>query len=348
MTRFDTLKLKVHSSCAKIKGKHQHKLTARINQSTWKFEPLSYLQANFPPGIGMIAEGDGKVVFEVSSKVLGPGYVELIHRDSFKDVMWALSEYLDFGSEAEVVGYAEVCRCHVTENIPIARPVHEYLLPLACVSNPDFKTVAYKGKEVSFEDIARMKERKLQTVIFKKSYKNGKDNERLMFYDKVAEMERGKSDRFYANLPNLEEVREYFGKHLRAEMQLSSHEGIRKAFKVAEPRLRLILDSIERPLYDLFERVRNGSKPSATEHYPSKSSFNRLEKELGMEKLIADCRFDVNLIKQHFNRHIKGTPSLVMRRYRRKAEEMKRRMLEISEGLEKGLLGEIADYLKAA
>jgi len=348
MNKFDTLKLKIHGACAKIKQKFSSRLKSRINPGTWNFERLNYLEAPFRPGINQIAEGENKVVVEVSSKVLGPRYPDLIHRGNFREVLEALSEYLDIGTEADILEYSEVCRCHITENVPVTRAVHEYLLPLACICNPDFKTVPYKDKEVSFEEVVKMKERRLQTVIYQRNFRNGRDNERLTFYEKEEEMRKNRNDRFYGSLDNFDQVLDYFKTHLRAEMQLSSFDSIRKAFKIPEPRLGAVLTSPAKPIYELLERIRNGSKQSATEYYPPRSSLNRLEKDLGMETLIQNCNFDVGLIKQQLKRHIKGNPSGQMRRYAQKAEEMKRAMVDIENGSETGLLGEILEKLKAA
>lgn len=332
MTTLDSVKLFSPYPIAAINSRYRDRLRpifpkilgARSKQFAIREEFLK-------PGISRISDAGNGLIIELSAKVLGHQYHELLSQSTFPTALGALSEYLNFDPSA-FMRNAQVLLCHPCVNLLVSS-VSRHLLNLSTVTNPNFETILYSaGEKISFIELAHSRKRLVESVTFQKIRRTIPAKERLLIYDKTPEMAaKRNTDPFYMNLKNFDEQSAFFKNHLRVEMPLGKFSKIRKSFRLTEkgsPSLLAILNSKANPLFDLlFQIILTTPPPFIESDSPSLSLGKRVQLG-GIDLIIEKFLCEMPLLKL-FLKQKTTCPYPKFKQYRPRAEALRRSKLSI-------------------
>lgn len=236
---------------------------------------------------------------EFSAKVLRERYHELISIGNIEEVIACINGIgIIFLDANGFLDQAEVCRLDCTTDLHVTGEVGDYLQSLRVYGALHSKYEATPYKRTGF--------------VFKKKVSSYK--ERVLFYDKFTEVMRDK----YRDVL----MPEMFRDRIRVETNHTDLKHIRERFSVNKKEVCLmdVLRSKENVNLNLFTSIVDS--PDIAE---AKKRFDLLrsegeplrsiEKRKGMEGIIRDCSYDMELVRLFLRETVKGNISDYIRRY---------------------------------
>lgn len=243
-------------------------------------------------------------IIEVSGKVLKDDYFELINKNTVEWMFVEVNKYSPIKYDnVRVMDESKVLSMDCTNNLKVSQEPVNYISALNQVRiNQKYNVTDYREPGNKGIVIAGKQ----------KTYK-----ERMIFYDKIREINRDKALQTEPYFVNLQ------GQHtnvLRIESNFTSFAKI-KEYTGTAIFLRDILNSNENPNLKLFDKI---TKPSrGVQLYLELGKFAgmtlyEIEKRIGMEGIIKLCNYDINLIIQFIKerREKRTNNSKVIKNYR--------------------------------
>ena len=294
------------------------------------------------PGVGIkrveLNKQTGEVIAEVSGKCLGSDYFDLININTIEKVFDSLNSCSPVTFiPGKAIESAKVLTMDCTNNLKVSAPIDSYLTALNQIRvndrynvtdyrKPGNKGVVIAGKQKSFK-------------------------ERQIFYHKSLDIQR---DKALKEQPYYEKVKSDHQNVLRVEGNFTSLERIRH-YTGGTTNLVEILRSGKNPNLTLFEKVtkKNSDCQLLIELQGGKyagMTLHQLEKRKGMEGIIRESNFDMNIILMVIREtRSKGSNnSKVIRNYRALLSELIESESEGSTVKRNILIEEIRQLLKAS
>lgn len=292
MIKIDSLKLKFNANTVKdinfnnfiaIEKKDSNKnlLSKKLVLDISKNYLLGLKNIELIYNLGLIEYG----VIELSAKVLKQDYFDLINKNNIEKVIDTINNSDAIKFNSRFLDTAEVLKTDVTENLTVSKEVSDYIKALQfCNISDKYRIEKYKNEAIVFK----------RNVL---SYK-----ERMIFYDKYAEMLKDKEAKFL----NIEKFRNV----LRCENNIVSFERLRKNFEIKYSKIYLkdILNSNKQVNYETFNRIidNNNLSERLFSNEFLDMSLKQIEKRLGQECIINYFEFDLNKIFEFLKIHNKS------------------------------------------
>jgi hypothetical protein len=154
------------------------------------------------------------------------------------------------------------------------------------------------------------------------------DNGRLIFYGKNEEMMTAKNKAFIKSLPP-KIVNQSIG-ILRAERNIRNFKEIRESLaiqKTPDTAIKLldIFPSKEKPILQLFNKITKIQLPlfSVNSAYSKFQHWYQIEKAYGMDQIIQDCNYDLDVVMIAIRQYVKGNLSVYRKQYRERIATLK-------------------------
>ena len=183
---------------------------------------------------------DNKCIIEVSAKVLGDRYPELINMNNIR---YCFDQINALGvCKLNIDGVLNDCQlisCDVTKDISdINMP--EKLALKSCLKNFNkFQVQKYTNSGFAVTNMVKTKNRKI----------------RLIFYDKHKELLKAANTDFLNMVDDKNELLDYFDTRFRIEANIKTVSQIKSLFHTVDNRLISVLNSSANPLLSLFDTV---------------------------------------------------------------------------------------------
>ena len=276
---------------------------------------------------------------ELSAKVLRERYHELVSVNTIEEVVSQINRTgLVTLDPSSFIENAEVLRCDSTSDLHVSQDVGEYLQSLKVIGhlNPKYHARAYKRTGL---------------VLTKEVTSYG---ERLLLYDKFTEVMRDKNRKIL--------LADRFQGVLRVEANHRELRSIRKRFGLSgkgEIGLMEVLQSKENPNLKIFSSIFDSpdiakAKAKFDELRTNGEPLHKLEKRIGRENIIADCNYDMKVIRELLKaKYSEGSNfSHVLRQYRELLADMLARdevhKDERASTFDTDHIGEIRELLRVA
>ena len=297
MLRLDTIKLKVQGVPPYAEGRFKR-----------GFRPVAqgererpYLEAKPAKsdnvhGLSSITIENDSVEINLSAKVLGKDYPQLVTLDNIDRVSDAISDFVEIGPQGLL--RASVLRADVTNDLHLSEGPGAYVKALGTLQgHRNYHVDLFPG-----------------SVVFRAKAKS--NSERLVCYDKAQDMLKADNRAFLERVGS--SVYKRFEGVLRVEQNCRSYKAVRRVAGVAEttgtPTLHDVLTSKERPNVRLFDKV--ATRPDVQglfdEVAGSGYKWGQYVKFKGYESIIRTCDFDERLIRDLIRQASKGNPSYYM------------------------------------
>ena len=183
---------------------------------------------------------DNKCIVEVSAKVLGDRYPELINMDNIR---YCFAQINALGvCKLNIEGALDDCQlisCDVTKDISgINMP--EKLALKSCLKNYNkYQVQKYSNSGFTVTKLVKTKNRQI----------------RLSFYDKHKELLKAGNSEFLYTLEDKTKLLEYYETRFRIEANIKTVSQIKSLFHTVDNRLISVLNSSANPLLSLFDTV---------------------------------------------------------------------------------------------
>ncbi|RZK44907.1 MAG: hypothetical protein EOO61_02050 [Hymenobacter sp.] len=273
-----------------------YKGDAFIERPNRENKPINEYKRHDTQGVLYISLNGRDCAVQLSSKILGARYPELISSSNILDALNALNAtgLLSFDSD-KVYENANLLLCHVTQDLRLEQPINEYTNTLKVLHvNTNYDIESYKSGNLTFSKKRITKKRR----------------EYLKIYDKGLEYGRHSNGAFHNSLQNdiKKEHQAYFDGITRIEVELKSLNKIREYFALPEGEIKLktVLASIANPVERMFDSIvgriiepmRNSKKESQSS-LVQQFAANIDQKELVTFGLCLVYEFDLNAIKHN-------------------------------------------------
>lgn len=325
VTRLDTIKMGAEQSCiVSIKeGALQDPVRKMSGGKIIRHD--QYVRELFLP-IGvksiMLDELNGNVIIELSAKILGEKYPELINKNNSEEVLDNLScEAVEFNTKV-LLESAWCGRVDIVDDLKVQGQAADYFDALyICGSSNKYAVSLFPKESILFQN------------------KSKSVNESIIFYDKHVQVQRD---------PNSHLIDpEVFKSVLRVEQRISRFAKIRDTFRLPKhnpPMLTDILESSYLHNLEMLQKLKLVT-PESMQLYPEGMRFDQIVKMKGMEQILTELNFDMNKTKMYIERHVRGNINSYLTKYR----ALRTSMLSESTGIEpKHLISEIEELLQAA
>ena len=238
-----------------------------------------------------------EAVIEFSGKILGKDYPKLISVETIRQCFENINALGICIFDPEALMNAEVVKCDVTRDIPVADipSVTDYI----------------RGHVSSY---LRFQCRRLRNgnLVIDRNVTSKKIKKRMTIYDKGNEMLRSQNSAF-AGEYGLEDA---FSGMCRFELNLDSKEQIRKSLHIADTKLMTVLSADANPILDFLDEVVQPGEGTTT--MTNKKSYVTM-------LVLKDCDYDLEKVEAKMRElyRSKGTSiSKVMEPYRKMKEQM--------------------------
>lgn len=230
MITFDRLRLAIPSAYVTILDPSSFFRTitkdgAEVRMKYEQKEPFYYL---------VLADLARQVTYiEFSGKVLLENYPYLISAANIDECLNNInSNKICFIDIANAKTTATVCQCDVTADILYTGSFRELLTYATIKNNRQYSITAVTTNRFAIQN----------TVM------TNRKRERLIIYDKAAEMRRKTNEPFLHTVANAAEQQQYFSDKIRCELNLNSMDRIRKYLGVTHTSLISVLASSSDPI----------------------------------------------------------------------------------------------------
>lgn len=283
-------------------------------------------------------DAEGEVIIQVSAKILGRDYPQLITRETMPQVLTRInaSGFIQLDSLAALEAAVPLL-VHAAKDFPLSNPSECFRVMKLLHVNDRYHLTGYRNAN---------------TLCFENEVNTRKCQEYGKLYVKLLEFEMKKNQPFRESLsgPDLAHVRAQFKGMTRGELELKSGEKIYQYYEFdrAQPlRLRALLDSTVNPLAKAVNRLLLGMAV-APEKIEAELFFLGLsEKE---KELFLRCKhygFDLDRIKFQYVQAYPKRPATASEKFKQ-AKGMVSRFHAHNERLTKtdfALLTELADLV---
>ena len=242
-------------------------------------------------------------LLKVSAKVLGDDYFEGINLKTLDRFARSFNGS-NFSIKPSWIDDAYVQSVDVTKNLKPA-DIKKAISDLNLLGlNHHYKISSYRS-----------------SVIFDPKAKG--DNSRIQFYDKTVELMTAKNKSFIKTL-SPKTVNQFLGV-LRCERNIRNFADIRESFAVDDLKLLDVLSSKEKPCLNMFNKITKVQLPlfSVNSAYASYHKWTDIEKAYGMDRIIQDCNYDLDVIMIAVRQYVKGNPSRYRAKYRERIAVLK-------------------------
>jgi len=243
---------------------------------------------------------NNKCIVEVSGKVLGDRYPELINKDN---IGYCFNEINSLGvCEMNIDGIisdSELVSCDITRDVEgISMP--EQLTLKSCLKHFNkFQVQKYSNSGFTATKMVKTKSRQI----------------RLSFYDKHKELLKAGNSAFLDNLKDKKELLDYYDSRFRVEANVRTVSQIRNLFETDDNSLISVLNSSANPLLKLFDSVfvvPEADETSKDVQLLSYDNFSELKDALFLQA----CNYDPDTIDIVLNNCL--SPNTNKRKYRTK------------------------------
>lgn len=239
-------------------------------------------------GLKNIQINSNDITIELSAKILGKYYFELINKNNIEQVIDNINNQAIEFDKSKIINGSKILRCDITSNLRVKKDIDFYIGNLSCyIANEKYIVSCYKRKSGS-------------SVVFDRDVKSYK--QRMTFYDKGKEILRDKE-----LVRCLGTKISDFSNILRCEQNITSFERIRKTLGISTNNLSDILMSNKNPNLDVFNDIIKD--PIYLFNYPDDMAFNEIVKREGIKQIIRVFRFDKKKIRNFIRERYKGRPS---------------------------------------
>jgi hypothetical protein len=224
---------------------------------------------------------NSKCIIEVSAKVLGDRYPELIN---INNIRYCFDQINAHGvcklNIDEVMSDCQLISCDVTKDISSIK-MPEKLALKSCLKNFNkFQVQKYTNSGFVVSNTLKTKNRKI----------------RLIFYDKHKELLKAANSEFLNNVDNRNELLDYFDTRFRIEANIRTIQQIKDLFQTNDNNLLNILKSDSNALLQIFEAVLNVPESiesyNEVQHLLSYTNFTELKNDLFLQA----CNYDPDTI----------------------------------------------------
>lgn len=249
-----------------------------------------------PYGISSFQGNQSEWLVELSSKVLKENYLLGISKDTIENVFDSFDELEKKGlikKEDKLMDHTSVYKCDITETISLP---HGTIKPTL-----DSFSFLYSNNRFFCKDYGK------ESLVFQ--HTGSSVNERLILYDKVYDLGRFKKDEILTDIRNklLDEQKDF----LRVETNIRKFSDIRKYCNLKKslfpPKLKEILDSKEKPVLRMFDKILSGRKSNSwfneIETIKRLSSSEKISDVItisGIHYLLEEHDYDLNKIRKRF------------------------------------------------
>jgi hypothetical protein len=251
---------------------------------------------------------DDTAIIECSAKILMDQYFDGINIETL-DRFSSAFKFSGIELKPTWVSDAYVYRCDVTQNLKPS----------------DMKKSLSDLNLLSLNHNYQVKSRKT-SIEFNPKAKS--DKGRLIFYGKNEEMMLAKNKNFIKQLPP-KIVNQSIG-ILRAERNIRNFKEIRESLSIPKPSntpimLMDIFPSKEKPILQLFNKITKIQLPlfSVNSAYSKFQHWYQIEKAYGMDQIIQDCNYDLDVVMIAIRQYVKGNLSPYRKLYRERIATLK-------------------------
>ena len=301
MLRLDTIRLRVQGVPDFAEGRFKRGFRAvSSGENPRPFWEASPAKNDGVHGLSAITIENDNVVINLSAKVLGKDYPQLVTLDNIDRVSDAISDFVEIGPEGLL--RASVLRADVTSDLRLSKGPGAYVKALATLQgHRNYHIDLFPG-----------------SIVFRAKAKS--NSERLVCYDKAQDMLKADNRAFLERVGS--SVYKRFEGVLRVEQNCRSYKAVRRVSGTVEttgtPTLYDVLTSKEQPNVRLFDKV--ATRPDVQglfdEVAGSGLTWSKYVEFKGYESIIRTCDFDERLIRDLIRQASKGNPSYYMPRVR--------------------------------
>jgi hypothetical protein len=207
---------------------------------------------------------------EISSKILGSDYANLLSIKTFPDVCKKL-ENIGFLIDPDDLLDSTVTRIDLTRDLKMNYPIKKYLSSLKLLYLPDkYNLNSYRNESVTIKSQAKT------------------HNNYLSFYDKFREILKNPIDGIDPNL---------FKNVLRIEHRFNKTRKIKEVFKISNSSLKTVLSVSFDPTIDFLSKL----KPCTDLFYSEKDSFKNEVEKKGLKSLLEEFNYDIEKLQKYID-----------------------------------------------
>lgn len=293
MVKLDTVKINCSSDA--IKAIDENYFTkdlslegGQVVREVWKYKkPLL--------GLVRLQVENGKMIVEVSSKILKERYGELLNLNTIEEALSRIDQGIRLDI-SKVINEAVVLKADVTNDLELSRPVPQYLNNLYFFNNNNrFQIWTKQDQSITFYNKSR----------------------RIQFYWKIVELMNQKKNQDILKFINPKQ----FENILRMENRLASFKLLRDSFG-CENSLYEILSSEAKPNYQVFKRIRIPVPEILRDHEPGEVKFSKITQQVLYKELLRQCGNDLKVFRKLVMMYVRGDPTYYVRIAKRILSEM--------------------------
>lgn len=284
----------------------------------------------------LINEKKNTVIMTLSSKILKENYFELININTVGQVFDEINKTGIIKIDDSQANNIIIHSADFTTNLKGTKQPKDYIQALQLMSlNSNYIVTPYTGTG---------QDKNKNGIVFRGRQKSFK--ERCIMYHKFDEIIKDKD--FIKSLKSPLPVVNSFKDILRMENNITSHKKIRE-YTLTDNNLMSVLNSTAiLPNYKLFKKIKNLSGVQTDLfNYDPDIPFNKIRTQKGDETIIKELNFDMSLIRELIQKHVKGKVSNYIKDFRKTANDMLNNK-DIAGQSENDLINEFENLLKVA
>jgi hypothetical protein len=295
MITLDTIRMQFPKDTLKTFSRNDSRILASDKYLGSDYLYTQYEQRGLKEhGINRILVDSDKVDITLSGKVLLDNYAKGISLDSIEQVFDNINKVSAFDIDSnKAIDQSHILRCDYTQNIKpnySLKDSVESMLLMRTANNTNVDVYTKRGNV---------------GCVIDRSIKSEK--RRLIMYDKLKELMLKSSSAFLHNCKDSAKVVNSFKGVLRIEQNMTSLKTIKKQFKTIDTRLLSVLNSLEKPNYNVLKKVIDDSKQLAIFNEPLfNESISNIFKRKGAEQILKECHYDLDIVAKfidHVQRH---------------------------------------------
>lgn len=309
MLKIDTIKLKAPIDT--LTDFSYQNMTLKSDLQGDRVLSKRYQKTNIGVGFktATIDELNKSVLIEMSAKILGSNYYNLINKNTIEQAIDTINHSGIIGIDKNLfLDTSEIMRCDITQNLHPKNEVDNYFTPLSMIPITDkYSVTTYKNNNVN----------RANGIVISGKQKTFK--ERQIFYNKLTDVWR---DKELLKAVDKNTLYNQFKGVLRVETNFTQHRKIRE-YCGGDNKLKSVLYSDTNPNYMIFKKIIK-SVPNTTLSLFDKYEGMKLyevEKLEGRKQIIKTLNNDIGLIKEFLGRFSKGNLSKTISEYRQLINE---------------------------
>jgi len=239
----------------------------------------------------------------ISAKILKDDYFDLINKNTIDQVLEAINNtgIIEI-DKYKLIEEGVFFNIDSTNNLKVSKSIPGYVNALNTYKvNNRYNIIPYR-------------ENKNNGIEFKGKQRSFK--ERMIMYCKYDELLKYKgSEEFIKSVSNPVDLLCQFENILRVEQNHVSLKKIRERFSTSDTKILSILNSNTKPNFNLFKKVTSKIQQMTLFDTMQDLKLYEIEKIKGRERIIQECSYDMDLIKQFLKSKINGNISRYIKEY---------------------------------